>query len=110
MGYEKLFNPALQFTNEDEFVKYILSDQPEAPKYFAVMKRVNKEGPDVIGERGLPELQPVESLTKVLDIATVIDLADSAQFAAGHVCRTINIPTAMLAGWAGWIVDYSQPA
>ncbi len=110
VGYEKLFNPALQFTDEDKFVKYILSDQPEAPKYFAVMKRVNKEGPEVIGDRGLPELQSVESLTKVLDEATVIDLADSAHFAEGHVPRTINIPTAMLAAWAGWVVDYSKPA
>ena len=45
VGYEKLFNPALQFSDEEEFVQYILADQPEAPKYFAVMKRVNKEGP-----------------------------------------------------------------
>lgn len=110
VGYEKLFNPALQFTSEDEFVKYILSDQPEAPKYFAVMKRVNKEGPDVIGDRGLPKLQPLQSLTKVLENATVIDLTASAQFASGHVPRTINIPAPMLAGWAGWIVDYSKPA
>jgi hydroxyacylglutathione hydrolase len=26
------------------------------------------------------------------------------------VPRTINIPAAMLAGWAGWVVDYSKPA
>ena len=50
VGYEKLFNPALQFADEDSFVKYILADQPEAPKYFAVMKRVNKEGPKVLGD------------------------------------------------------------
>ncbi len=46
VGYEKLFNPALQITDEQEFVDYILSEQPEAPKYFAIMKRVNKEGPE----------------------------------------------------------------
>jgi hydroxyacylglutathione hydrolase len=110
IGYEKLFNPALQFTDEDEFVKYILSDQPEAPKYFAVMKRVNKEDPDVIGDKGLPESQPIDGLKSALDSATVIDLSPSTQFAEGHVPRTINIPTAMLAGWAGWVVDYSKPA
>lgn len=109
VGYEKLFNPALQFTNQDEFVKYILSDQPEAPKYFAVMKRVNKVGPEIIGDKGLPESQPTESLTKVLDEATVIDLSSSAQFGDRHVSRTINIPASMLAGWAGWVVDYSKP-
>jgi hydroxyacylglutathione hydrolase len=110
VGYEKLFNPALQFTEEDEFVKYILSDQPEAPKYFAVMKRVNKEGPDILGDRGLPESQPVDHLLARLDSATVIDLSPSSQFADGHVPRTINIPTSMVAGWAGWIVDYAKPA
>jgi hydroxyacylglutathione hydrolase len=110
VGYEKLFNPALQFTDEDEFVKYILSDQPEAPKYFAVMKRVNKEGPAVLGDLGLPESQPVDELSSALDLATVIDLSSSDQFADGHVPQSINIPTSMLAGWAGWVVDYSRPA
>jgi hydroxyacylglutathione hydrolase len=42
VGYEKRFNPALQFHDEQAFVRYILSEQPEAPKYFAVMKRVNR--------------------------------------------------------------------
>ncbi|QDV26478.1 MBL fold metallo-hydrolase [Aureliella helgolandensis] len=110
VGYEKLFNPALQFTDEEEFVKYILSDQPEAPKYFAVMKRVNKEGPAVIGDRGLPESQPLDNLSSVLDSSTIIDLSPADQFANGHVPRSLNIPLSMLAGWAGWIVDYSKPA
>lgn len=109
VGYEKLFNPALQFTDEEEFVRYILSDQPEAPKYFAVMKRVNKEGPDVIGDRGLPESQPIDQLDSVRESATVIDLSTAEEFSQHHVPGTINIPTNMLAGWAGWVVDYSQP-
>lgn len=109
VGYEKLFNPALQFTNEDEFVRYILSDQPEAPRYFAVMKRVNKEGPIVLGDAGLPASQPIDRLASAIDSATVIDLSPSDQFATAHVPRTINIPTTMLAGWAGWVVDYSRP-
>ena len=31
------------------------------------------------------------------------------EFAEGHVPRSINTPTSMLAGWAGWVVDYSKP-
>jgi hydroxyacylglutathione hydrolase len=110
VGYEKLFNPALQFSDEEEFVKYILADQPEAPKYFAVMKRVNKEGPEVIGDAGLPDSVALNELNSALDQGTVIDLSPSQQFADGHVPRSINIPTSMLAGWAGWVVDYSKPA
>jgi hydroxyacylglutathione hydrolase len=109
VGYEKLFNPALQFTDEDQFVQYILADQPEAPKYFAVMKRVNKEGPAIIGDKGLPPAQAVETLTAKLGNATVIDLSAPVPFGEGHVPGTINIPAPMLAGWAGWVVDYSRP-
>lgn len=110
VGYEKLFNPALQYTDEEEFVRYILSDQPEAPKYFAVMKRVNKEGPELIGDRGLPAVQDVEQLPAAIESATVIDLSASPAFAQSHVPGTLNIPTSMLAEWAGWLVDYSKPA
>ncbi len=109
VGYEKMFNPALQIEDEQKFVDYILTDQPEAPKYFAVMKRVNKEGPRVLGEVGLPESLPIDQLAESLAAGTVIDLSPPAEFAAGHVPGTLNIPAPMLAGWAGWLVDYSRP-
>lgn len=108
VGYEKLFNPALQYTDEDEFVKYILADQPDAPKYFAVMKRVNKEGPTVLGDSTV-EPADIGSMESAIAAGTVIDVRKSHEFAAGHVSKTINIPLSMLAGWAGWVVDYSKP-
>ncbi len=110
VGYEKLFNPSLQFSDEDEFVKYILADQPEAPKYFAVMKRVNKEGPVVLGAEHHHEMLHISKLQQAVVTGTVIDLAPSPQFAKGHVPGAINIPLNMLATWAGWLVDYDRPA
>ena len=109
VGYEKLFNPALQFTDEDEFVGYILADQPEAPKYFALMKRVNKEGPVILGEGHHHELVDISELTEAVKAGTVVDLTPSPQFAKGHVPGTINIPMGMLASRAGWLVDYDLP-
>ncbi|WP_339728244.1 MBL fold metallo-hydrolase [uncultured Gimesia sp.] len=109
VGYEKRFNPALQYDNETSFVKYILEDQPEAPKYFAVMKRVNKEGPRVLGEAVFPPALDSGQLSLIANEALVIDLSPSATFAEAHVPGTINIPLSMLASWAGWLVDYEQP-
>lgn len=109
VGYEKLFNPALQSNDEEEFVRYILADQPEAPKYFAVMKRVNKEGPRIIGKEGLPEFLELARLEKAVSEGSVVDLSPSVQFASGHVPGTWNIPLGMLAAWAGWLLDYSKP-
>lgn len=109
VGYEKRFNPALQFDNEQEFVKYILADQPDAPKYFAVMKRVNKVGPILLGEKGSSDILPITELQAALADGTVVDLSASAVFSQGHVSKSINIPLNMLAAWAGWILDYSKP-
>lgn len=109
VGYEKRFNPALQFSDEEAFVQYILDDQPEAPKYFAEMKRVNKEGPKILGEKQSLSHSPIESIESAVQQGTVLDLAASADFKDQHVPGTINIPLAMLSPWAGWLVDYSQP-
>lgn len=109
VGYEKRFNPALQFTDEDEFVQYILADQPEAPKYFAVMKRVNKEGPRILGEGHHHQMLDIAGIEQAITSGTVLDLRPSPVFAKGHVPGTINIPMGMLSAWAGWLVDYDRP-
>lgn len=108
VGYEKRYNPALQFKDESSFVRYILSDQPEAPKYFAVMKRVNKEGPQVLGDIKRPGFLDTGWLSSVVNDEMVLDLSPSVEFGEAHVPGTINIPLSMLAAWAGWLVDYEQ--
>lgn len=109
VGYEKLYNPALQFTDEQEFVDYILSEQPEAPAYFAVMKRVNKEGPTVLGDNKPPTELEASELLRIAPKQMVIDVGNSSAFATAHVAGTINIPMKYLAAWAGWLVDYEKP-
>ncbi|XZE52913.1 rhodanese-like domain-containing protein [Planctomycetaceae bacterium SH139] len=109
VGYEKQFNPALQFTDEQSFVDYILADQPEAPPYFALMKRVNKEGPKVMGQTGQTEWLSKAELAAASEHGTLIDLSSSTAFAEAHLPTAINIPLVHLATWAGWLVDYSKP-
>jgi hydroxyacylglutathione hydrolase len=109
VGYEKLFNPALQFEDEQEFVDYILCEQPEAPRYFALMKKVNKVGPEILGKASLPPQQAPSQLRSVAARHTVVDTASPQAFAAAHVPKTIHISMGMLANWGGTLLDYSQP-
>ncbi|MBL8815525.1 MAG: MBL fold metallo-hydrolase [Planctomyces sp.] len=109
VGYEKLFNPALQYSDEADFVEYILADQPEAPKYFAVMKRVNKVGPVVLGAGHQHKMLEISGLAGAILKGNVVDISPSPRFAEGHVSGTVNIPIGMLAAWAGWLLDYSKP-
>ncbi len=42
LGYEKATNWAFKVADEGSFVQEVLSGQPEPPKYFAMMKHLNK--------------------------------------------------------------------
>lgn len=110
IGYEKLFNPAMVYDEEEEFVEDLLSEQPEAPFYFAVMKHVNKVGPKVLHGIPTPEHLPAARLPELIAAGEmVIDTRSKDSFAASHLAGTINIPRDELSVWAGWIVDYEKP-
>ncbi len=108
VGYEKMFNEALQFKTEDEFVQYILADQPEAPEYFATMKHVNKHGPKVLGADDELKKMDVADLLKAIESDMVWDVSPAPKYAQQHAAGTINIPTKYIARDGGWIVDYER--
>jgi len=110
VGYERRFNWAFDFDDEEQFVAAVLEGQPEPPKYFAQMKRINKEGPPVLGGLPQPKRLSPDRLGTALDAgALVIDTRPAAEFARGHVPGTINIPLGKSFNtWAGWLVPYDR--
>lgn len=108
LGYELATNWALETTDEEVFVRSILSGQPEPPRYFAVMKRVNHAGSDHGATVPRPPRMPDAALGPLLDAkATIVDLRRADAYAAGHVPGTINIPlTRAFPTWAGSILPY----
>jgi hydroxyacylglutathione hydrolase len=110
VGYERMFNWGLSVTDEDEFVRAVLAGQPEPPRYFAEMKRINKEGPRVLGGLRRPQRLPETRLPALLEEgALVVDTRHAPEFAAGHVPGTINIPlNRSFTTWAGWLVPYDR--
>jgi hydroxyacylglutathione hydrolase len=110
VGYERRFNWAFGVTDEAEFVRLVLEGQPDPPKYFGTMKRINKEGPRALGGLPRPNPLPAELMTEVLDRhELVIDTRSSAEFATGHLPGSINIPfNNAFTTWAGWIVPYDR--
>jgi len=111
LGYEKLVNPAFQFDDEDEFVAWILDGQPETPRYFARMKQVNKEGPELLLKIGQAQhiLHHPEGI--VPEGALFIDTRSPELYASKHLPGTVNIPieASGFATYVGWYVDYEQP-
>ncbi len=112
LGYEKLFNPAFQYNDEGAFVHWLLGGQPEPPKYFAQMKKVNKLGPALLNQ--LPQPLNFDRITLdavIQDGGQVFDLRNRGQFAFSHVPGTVNVPADnnTFVTFLGWLVDYERP-
>jgi hydroxyacylglutathione hydrolase len=110
LGIERRFNPAFQFTEPNAFADWLMTGQPETPRYFAQMKRINREGPVLLDS--LSEPGPLEGfiLEDALRHGIVIDARSGDRFNAAHVPGAINIPAGDSFGtYAGWIVDYAAP-
>ena len=106
LGYERRFNWAFRVKNENEFVESVLAGQPEPPSYFASMKRINKEGPAILGGFRVPPRQPDDAVAAAVAAGgLVVDTRPAATYARGHLQGTVNIPlNSSFVTWAGWLI------
>ncbi|MBA2292560.1 MAG: MBL fold metallo-hydrolase [Gemmatimonadales bacterium] len=106
LGYERLTNWAFGVNMEPAFVTTVLDGQPTPPSYFARMKRVNRDGPPVLGARpGLPEVDRDAVTHGLKSGSVVLDVRPKAEQAAGHLAGTLGIPLIKsFTTWAGWLV------
>ena len=110
LGYEKLANWALQHDDRDAFVDAVLAGQPDPPPYFAIMKRLNREGPAVLGHLPTPNHTAAARLDALLGTdATIVDIRRADAAADRFIPGTLNLPlNKAFVGWAGWLVDYER--
>lgn len=108
LGYEKRFNWAFQVTTEGEFVEQVLAGQPEPPKYFAEMKRLNRVGPRILGGFARPASVDLARIERALaDGRVVVDMRPASHYATGAIPGTLNIPQdGSFTTWAGWFLPY----
>lgn len=104
LGYERLNNWAFKYDNKEDFIKALMSDQPEPPTYFAQMKKVNKIGLPEFAVKdikiGLPDDLPGQ----------IFDLRSKEQFSKGFKKGAFNIPyNEKFLQFAGWYIDYNKP-
>ncbi len=112
LGYEKLVNPAFQFDEEQPFVDWLLDGQPEAPRYFAQMKKVNKIGSPLLADLPTPrQLSYADLQTAIDEGALVLDMRRRDDFTSAHVPGTVNIAEneGGCVNYVGWFVDFDGP-
>ena len=102
IGEQRRTNYALAPMTEDQFVEAVTQGQAAAPMYFLFAANKNREAHGILQED--EHVRPM-SLEEVLDEqrrgAAVIDTRDAADFAAGHLCGSINV------GLGGRFAEYT---
>jgi hydroxyacylglutathione hydrolase len=112
IGYERKFNKFLQFTDTKSFTEFAINSAPPVPRYYPLMKKVNAEGPKVLGNLprvpGLPPKAFKEAIDKKAGV--LVDVRTMLSFGGGHISGALNIGgTPILSIWAGWMLDPEKP-
>ena len=111
VGYERLYawwGPYLATNDEEGFVAELLDGQPDAHAYFGRMKRENREGPAIMGERTpLKELATADVAKDLSgDKVTFIDTRTHIEVHEGTVTGSLNVPAGKsLASYGAWVVN-----
>jgi hydroxyacylglutathione hydrolase len=113
IGIQRRVNYALQPMSENEFLRLVTIDQPDAPSYFTYDAVLNtKERPTLqrVLERELNPLSVDEVLVKKEAGAQLLDVRDPAEYAQAHLVDSLNIGLGgAYATWAGTMLDRDRP-
>ncbi len=113
IGEQKAYNYALQPMTRSEFKTLVTADQPKAPKYFTHDSMLNRKDRQPLDEAIGAALNPID-LSDVLsmrdDGAQLLDVRDSATFAAAHLSGSVNLGlNGQYATWCGTLLDTERP-
>jgi len=114
IGEQRLTNYALQPLTKEVFIEKVNEGLEDAPRYFAVNARINKEGYeslDAILKTGMTAL-PVEVFKQKMQDENVIvlDTRASKTFTLAFIPGTISIGLdGRFAEWAGSLLSFEQP-
>ncbi|MEO5783034.1 MAG: rhodanese-like domain-containing protein, partial [Ginsengibacter sp.] len=112
IGEQKRSNYALQQQSREEFIKAVTSDLNEAPVYFAINAKINKEGYDsleAIKVKGLQALSISNFKKKMEEDVVVLDTRNASVFTQGFVPGSVFIGLeGRFAEWAGTLISFEQ--
>ena len=118
VGYERAFSWWAAFVqggdkqgDEQGFVDALLEGQPDAPRYFNRMKRQNREGPALLGERGdLTHFDSKEVASRI-GADLFIDTRAADTFKKDAVKGALNITAGeSFATYASYVIDPEEDA
>lgn len=113
IGNERKTNYALKEKSKEEFIQAVTQDLNEAPVYFSVNAKINKEGYDNLDEvksKGLTPLSVDELKSKIKEGFVLLDTRPADEFTSGFIPGSIFIGLeGRFAEWAGTLLSFKTP-
>ena len=113
IGEEKKNNYALQPQSKEDFIKAVTKDLAEAPAYFSVNAKINKEGYDTLDSIKLAGLTPLTVSAfknKMKEDVIILDTRHATLFTQGFIPGSVFIGLeGRFAEWAGSILSFNKP-
>ena len=91
IGEQKLTNYALAPMTPEQFIDVVTDGQPSAPAYFSHAVATNKGGHELMDDAPLEQLELDAAMALGESGAVLLDVRDSALFAAGHLAGSVNV-------------------
>ena len=110
IGFERRFNPALQFRDKQKFVAFLMENVPPKPPSFDTIVAKNRGVMPLSSAKPRP-FTAKEAWAAVAAGACLVDLRDPATFGEGHVPGAINvwIDGPQFAERVSWFVPAGAP-
>jgi len=109
---QKQDNYALQPQTREHFIAAVTDGLREAPQYFPINAKINKEGYDSMDnvlDKGLQALSVAQFKEIIKKDAVILDTREPSEFTKGFVPGSINIGlTGRFAEWAGSLLPFEQ--
>ncbi len=111
IGQERQTNQYLQIESEEKFIETLLRDMPSYPKYFKYLRKINQQGPPVLGRvPKLAPLTPQQVRDRMSQGEAIVDIRPVAKYLADHIPGVFHVELRPAFGvWVGWTVQFSAP-
>ena len=105
LGYERKFNPDLQYKTKEEFIKNVGKILPK-PQYFEVMEEINLAGTEPIG-------YPIDLKIKYTDeieksSSKLVDIRNQKAFLAEHIKDSLYVEASAISSYLNWFVGTDE--
>jgi hydroxyacylglutathione hydrolase len=108
LGFERRYNPVLQRTDRNDFIRFKISEHHHQPPYFKKMEFYNLEGPPLLKPLKAASYNAEQFVRAMESGMMVLDVRSPEAFAGAFIPGSLAIPSGMIPAFAGFFLDYDR--